>query len=370
MIWYPRASRPAVATASQAATACFPATSTSAITSTPVTSVIANAGSRPSTCRVEIPGDSCKSIQTSSPRIATGARYLGAGRAPMTRPCTASSSPSVAPTRSAPMPGSTMLHSVVPAGRYSASGRSRTSCSDVDIEPVRPSAVNSADTASLGASASSSANPKASSACASSVPPSSSASPRSVSAIRARSAASMVWASVTRSRQSEQPRRHDLLLNLAGAPVDGGRSRVRPLAPPRPAARGVTGFHVAAQQIARRIEHGLVGGGDHDLVHPGFGARQITPGDALLRALRRGTKGPQQLIGFAERRHGRSVACGAQQQAKMVGKPGAALPEDRAAFTGQNELGDPPAGVELTEQTLRGDLDVDKRRRAEFVDAG
>jgi hypothetical protein len=54
----------------------------------------------------------------------------------------------------------------------------------------------------------------------------------------------------------------------------------------------------------------------------------------------------------------------------MVSKPGAALPENRAALTGQDELCDPPTGVELTEQTLRGDLNVDERRRAEFVDTG
>ena len=53
----------------------------------------------------------------------------------------------------------------------------------------------------------------------------------------------------------------------------------------------------------------------------------------------------------------------------MVGEPGAALPEDRAALTRQDELSDPPASVELTEQTLRGHLDVDERRRAELVDA-
>ena len=42
------------------------------------------------------------------------------------------------------------MHSIAGTGRNSASGCTRTSWSDVDIDPARPSAVNNADTASAG----------------------------------------------------------------------------------------------------------------------------------------------------------------------------------------------------------------------------
>ena len=82
----------------------------------------------------------------------TGARNTVVGRLPITSPRKVTAPPSSDPETAAPILGSTTQWASVAPLNSPINGCSSTSWSSVDIEPVRPSASNNADTASRGAS--------------------------------------------------------------------------------------------------------------------------------------------------------------------------------------------------------------------------